>query len=134
MMQRGECLLCTEERVSRCHLWRRPNPFLYRGEIVSSLHIGESVALPDVEDANSFYSHGERAPALRKGESVLLPSVEEAYSFSPQRRECLLYTEERVPLYHLRRGQTPSLYRGEIISFLHECLLDTKERVPLCHM
>ena len=93
--------------------------------------------------------------SLHRGESVPLPSVEEADSFSRQRRECLLYTEERVPRCLVERRQTPSLYREESAFFPHTaesgpllyvkeadsffvqgrvCVLYISEGVSLCHM
>ena len=91
--------------------------------------------------------------SLHRGENVPLLSLEEADSLSRKRRECLLYTEERVSRCLMERRQTPSLYREESACFLHkaesvpllyvgeadyfsvqgkECLLYTSDRVSLC--
>ena len=77
--------------------------------------------------------------ALHRGESVPLLSVEEADSFSRQRRECLLYTEERVSLLLLyTEERVSSLHRGESVPLryveeadscsiqMRECLLCTE--------
>ena len=71
-----------------------------------------------------------------RGESVPLLSVEEADSFSRQKRECLLDTEERVPLRYIfstHRRECPSATcRGGILSIQRiECLIYTEERVSL---
>ena len=49
------------------------------------------------------------------------------YSYSVQRRDCVLYTEERVPLLSLKEAD--SLSREG-----RECLLYTKVRVYRCLM
>ena len=56
--------------------------------------------------------------SLHRGGSVALLSVMEAMSFSRQRRECFLYTEERVSRCRVERRQTPSLYREGTVFFL----------------
>ena len=67
-----------------------------------------------------------QSPSLYRGEReidreckcVTLPYGEEADSFSMQRRERLLYTEERVSICYIHRGESaPLLYVQEADSF-----------------
>ena len=104
------------------------------------LHRGESAPLLYVEAADSVPIQIQRRERLlyteervslcyiyiytQRREGPHLLYVEEADSFSRQRRECLLYIEERVPLLlYVEEADSFSRQRRVVSSLRRECLL-----------
>ena len=120
-VQGKDCLLYTSERVSLSQVKTGHIPCLERGGSVFSVQKRDTPQIHfkyilNALDCNQKYQRYQR---------------DQRYSFSVQRRECVLYTKERVSLCYLQRRQTPCLEReGSVISVKRrECVLYTGGRV-----